>query len=91
MNALEELRNEAYTSSLIYKAKTKKWHDARLRGHKDLHEGQKVLLFNSKLKLFPKKLKTRWDGPFIVKQVFPHGDIELIARDGTPSRLMDIG
>lgn len=37
MNALEELRNETYTSSLIYKDKTNKWHDVRLRGHKDFH------------------------------------------------------
>ncbi|XP_023769607.1 uncharacterized protein LOC111918182 [Lactuca sativa] len=53
MNALEELRNEAYTNSLIYKEKTKNWHDKRLKGNKDFHEGQKVLLFNSRLKLFP--------------------------------------
>ena len=56
MNALEELRNEAYTNSLIYKDKTKKWNDARLRGHKDFQEGQKVLLLNSRMKLFPGKL-----------------------------------
>ena len=53
MNALEELRNEDYTSSLIFKYKTKKLHDARLRGRKDFQEGQKVLLFNSRMKLFP--------------------------------------
>ena len=47
LNALKELRNEAYTSSLIYKDKMKKWHDASLRGRKDFQEGQKVLLFNS--------------------------------------------
>ncbi|XP_023729149.1 uncharacterized protein LOC111876804 [Lactuca sativa] len=84
MNALEELRNEAYTNSLIYKENTKNWHDKRLKGNKDFHEGQKVLLFNSRLKLFPGKLKTRWDGPFVVKKVFPHGAIELISKDGTP-------
>ncbi|KAL7600269.1 hypothetical protein Lser_V15G26043 [Lactuca serriola] len=84
MNALEELRNEAHTSSLIYKDKTKKWHDMRLKGNKEFHEGQRVLLFNSRLKLFPGKLQTRWDGSFVFKQVFPHGAIELISRDGTP-------
>ena len=35
--------------------------------------GQQVLLFNSRLKLFPEKLKSRWSGPFTVTQVFPHG------------------
>ncbi|XP_023752379.1 uncharacterized protein LOC111900734 [Lactuca sativa] len=83
MNALEELRNDAYTSSLIYKEKTKSWHDKRIKGNKEFHEGQKVLLFNSRLKLFSGKLKSRWDGPFLVKKVFPHGAIELLSKDGT--------
>ena len=42
-----------------------------------------MLPFNSRLKLFLGKLQTRWDGSFVVKQVFPHGAIELISRDGT--------
>ncbi|XP_023768854.1 uncharacterized protein LOC111917396 [Lactuca sativa] len=78
MNALEELRHDAYTSSLIYKEKTKSWHDKRIKSNKEFHEGQKVLLFNSRLKLFSGKLKSRWDGPFLVKKVFPHGAIDLI-------------
>ena len=46
-----------------------------------------MLLFNSRLKLFTGKLKTRWDGPFIVKKIFPHGSIELLSRDGTPFKV----
>ncbi|KAL7613586.1 hypothetical protein Lser_V15G07070 [Lactuca serriola] len=87
MNALEELRNEAYTSSLIYKEKTKSWHDKRIKGNKEFHEGKKVLLFNSRLKIFPGKLNSRWDGPFLVKKVFPHGEIELLSKDGTPFKV----
>ncbi|KAL7587547.1 hypothetical protein Lser_V15G41001 [Lactuca serriola] len=86
MNALEELRNDAYSSSWLYKEKTKMWHDKRIKD-KEIHEGQKVLLFNSRLKLFSGKLKSRWDGPFIVKTVFPHGAIELLSRDGTPFKV----
>ncbi|XP_052620840.1 uncharacterized protein LOC128126772 [Lactuca sativa] len=86
MNALEELRNDAYSSSWLYKEKTKMWHDKRIKD-KDIHEGQKVLLFNSRLKLFSGKLKSRWDGPFLVKTVFPHGAIELLSRDGTPFKV----
>ncbi|XP_052623361.1 uncharacterized protein LOC128128452 [Lactuca sativa] len=70
MNALEELRNDAYSSSLIYKEKTKRWHDKRIKENKEFHEGQKVLLFNSRLKLFSRKLKSRWDGSFLVKRCF---------------------
>ena len=39
--------------------------------------GQQVLLFNSRLRLFPGKLKLRWSGPFVVKTVFPHGAVEI--------------
>ena len=38
---------------------------------------QKVWLLNSQLKLFPRKLRSRWDGPFKVIQVFNHGAVEI--------------
>ena len=65
LNELEESRIEAYDSARIYKDKTKKWHDQRiLRG--EFKAGDQVLLFNSKLRLFPGKLKSKWSGPFTV-------------------------
>ncbi|XP_071700041.1 uncharacterized protein [Rutidosis leptorrhynchoides] len=82
LNELEELRHEAYENSLIYKERTKKWHDKRIRSSKEFKEGDRVLLFNSRFKLFPGKLKSRWSGPFIVKRVFPYGTIELINSNG---------
>ena len=60
----------------MYKEKTKKIHD-KLIIRKDLHPGILVLVFDSRLKLFPGKLKSRWTGPFRVKEVFPHGAIEV--------------
>jgi len=36
-----------------------------------------VLLFNSKLKLFPGKLSSRWLGPFMVVKTYPHGVVEI--------------
>lgn len=51
-NALDDLRNELYSNSFIYKDKTKKWYDTRLRGNKEFVVGQKVLLFNSCMRLF---------------------------------------
>ncbi|GJV42044.1 hypothetical protein Tco_1420484 [Tanacetum coccineum] len=44
--------------------------------------GDRVLLFNSRLKIFSGKLKTRWTGPFTVAQVFPYGTVELSQTDG---------
>ena len=44
---------------------------------KTIVAGQKVLLFNSRLRLFPGKLKSRWSGPYVVNKVYPSGVVEL--------------
>jgi hypothetical protein len=76
LTELEELRNDAYDSSKIYKEKTKAFHDRHIRPM-TFEPDQKVWLFNSKLWLFPGKLRSRWDGPFIVISVSPHGAVKL--------------
>ncbi|GJW30011.1 reverse transcriptase domain-containing protein [Tanacetum coccineum] len=76
MNELNELRDQAYENSLIYKEKTKKIHDFKIK-KRVFNVGDQVLLFNSRLKIFSRKLKTRWTGPFTVAQVFPYGTVEL--------------
>ena len=40
-----------------------------------------MLLYNSRLKLFPGKLKSRWSGPFLITHIFPFGAVELKAED----------
>ncbi|GJY20869.1 reverse transcriptase domain-containing protein [Tanacetum coccineum] len=72
---------QAYESSLIYKEKTKKIHDAKIK-NREFYVGDRVLLFNSRLKLFSGKLKSHWSGPFTLAQVFPYGTIELSQADG---------
>ncbi|KAL4383845.1 hypothetical protein GQ457_15G017290 [Hibiscus cannabinus] len=76
INELEEIRHTTYDNAKIYKEKTKKWHDQKILP-KEYQPGQQVLLFNSRLKLFPGKLKSRWSGPFIITQVTPHGAITI--------------
>ena len=44
--------------------------------------GDLVLLFNSRLHLFPSKLKSKWTGPYLVTQLFPHGALKLEAKEG---------
>ncbi|CAN6579222.1 unnamed protein product [Malus baccata var. baccata] len=73
---LEEIRNDAYENAKIYKDKTKKFHDAHII-RKEFQPGQKVLLFNSRLKLFPGKLKSHWNGPYRVVQVHLHGAMDI--------------
>ena len=76
LNELEELRNEAYDNARIYKDKTKKWHDQRIL-RKEFREGDQVLLFNSRLRLFPGKLKSKWSGPYTVMSSTTYGTITL--------------
>nr|GEV55986.1 reverse transcriptase domain-containing protein [Tanacetum cinerariifolium] len=108
LNELNEIRDHAYENSLIYKEKTKKIHDSKIKNHvfnvayensliykkktKRLHDSKvkdrvcniddRVLLFNSRLKIFSGNFKTRWSGPFTITYVFPYGTVELSQTDG---------
>nr|GEU65724.1 reverse transcriptase domain-containing protein [Tanacetum cinerariifolium] len=81
LNELNELRDQAYENSLIYKERTKKLHDSKIK-NRIFNVGDQVLLFNSRLKIFSGKLKTRWSGPFTITQVFPYGTVELSQPNG---------
>nr|GEY70709.1 reverse transcriptase domain-containing protein [Tanacetum cinerariifolium] len=94
LNELNELHEQAYENSLIYKEKTKRIHDSKIKDRvliKRIHDSKikdrafkiddRVLLFNSRLKIFSGKLKTHWSGPFTIAQVFPYGIVELSQTD----------
>nr|GEZ97180.1 reverse transcriptase domain-containing protein [Tanacetum cinerariifolium] len=81
LNELNELHDQAYENSLIYKEKTKRIHDSKIKD-RVFNVGDRVLLFNSRLKIFSGNLKTRWSGPFTITHVFPYGTVELSQIDG---------
>ena len=76
LDELEEFRLHAYENTKLYKERTKLYHDSKIQDRK-FKPGQQVLLLKSRLQLFPGKLKSRWSGPFIVKQVHPFGTVEI--------------
>ncbi|XP_038891695.1 uncharacterized protein LOC120081089 [Benincasa hispida] len=78
---LDEWRLQAYENAKIYKESMKRWHDHSI-SKKAFEVGQKVLLFNSRLCLFPSKLKSCWSGLFIIKEIYPHRMVELTHEDG---------
>ncbi|XP_039683860.1 uncharacterized protein [Medicago truncatula] len=80
LNELEELRIDAYENACIYKERTKNWHDKKII-KKHFKSGDLVLLFNSRLKLFPGKLRSQWSGPFQVRTVYPYGAIEIFSEE----------
>ncbi|XP_038699651.1 uncharacterized protein LOC119996944 [Tripterygium wilfordii] len=71
LNKLEELWHEAYENAKLYKERAKRYHDKKLV-RKNFSVGQKVLVYNSRLKLFSGKLKSKWHGPYVIQVVFPH-------------------
>nr|GEW49375.1 reverse transcriptase domain-containing protein [Tanacetum cinerariifolium] len=81
LNQLNELRDQAYENSLIFKEKIKRIHDSKIKD-RVFNVGDRVLLFNSRLKIFSGKLKTHWTRPFTITQVFPYGTVELSQIDG---------
>ena len=77
ISELEEWREKACHSSKIYKERTKRWHDKRIKD-KEFKPGDKVLLFNSSVKLFSHaKLRSKWEGPFKVIEASSHGAVTL--------------
>nr|GEW92675.1 reverse transcriptase domain-containing protein [Tanacetum cinerariifolium] len=81
LNELNELRDQAYENYLIYKEKTKRLHDSKIKD-RVFNIGNRVLLFNSRLKILSGKLKSRWSGPFTISYVYSYGTVELSQPDG---------
>ena len=76
LHELEELRMASYENARIYTERTKKVHDEYIM-RREFKQGDQVLLFNSRLLFFPGKLKSRWSGPFEVRNVYPYGAVEI--------------
>nr|GEX31620.1 reverse transcriptase domain-containing protein [Tanacetum cinerariifolium] len=72
---------KAYENSLIYKERTKKLHDDKIK-NRIFNVSDQVLLFNSRLKIFLGKLRSRWSGPFTISEIYPYETAKLIHPDG---------
>ena len=82
LSELDEWREKAYHNTKIYKERTKRCHDKRIK--KEFAPGNKVLLFNSRVKLFEHgKLWSKWKGPFKVISTSSHGAVTLQNDEGT--------
>ena len=81
-NEIDEIRLGAYESVVLYKEKTKKRHDQRIN-RREFKVGETVLVFNSRLKFFPGKLKSKWSAPYTITQMFPYGSLKVTGANGT--------
>ncbi|XP_070056880.1 uncharacterized protein [Nicotiana tomentosiformis] len=81
VNEMEEFRLHAYESAAMYKERMMFVHDKKIL-KREFKSGDLVLLFNSRLKLFPGKLRSKWSSPFKIVNVSPYSAIELESEDG---------
>jgi hypothetical protein len=81
ISELEEMRLKEYENASIYKERIKRWYDKRLK--KKEFKGDKVLLYNSRFKVFGKgKLQSKWDGPYVVHLVLSNGAVTIMYVKG---------
>ncbi|XP_070047473.1 uncharacterized protein [Nicotiana tomentosiformis] len=78
---LEEFRFHAFENARLYKERMKMMRDKHILD-RNFKTGDLVLLYNSRLRLFSGKRKSRWSGPFRVVQVFSSGAVEIESEDG---------
>ena len=76
LSSLDERRSEAYENARLFKEKVKKWHDRRII-KREFHVGEKVLLYRSRLIFFAGKLLSKWEGPYVIVEVYHSGAIKI--------------
>ncbi|XP_070050435.1 uncharacterized protein [Nicotiana tomentosiformis] len=80
LHELDEFRYHAFESTRLYKEIMKMMHDKNIL-ERSFKPGDMVLIYNSRLRLFPGKLKSRWSGPFRVVEIHPTGAVEIVAEN----------
>ena len=87
LHKLENFMLHAYENTKLYKGKTKRWHHKHIMS-RIFEPGQLVILFNSRLKLFPEKLWSKWKSLFEVVGMTQHSALELRNKDNISTLLV---
>jgi hypothetical protein len=68
----------------LFKEKFKTWQDRKIE-KKEFKQGDKILLFNSRLKLFAGNLRSKWEEPYDVEEAYPSGAVKLKGQSPSSS------
>ena len=90
ISSLDEWRTQAYENAKLFKEKVKRWHDKRIQ-KREFNVGDYVLLYNSRLRFFAGKLLSKWEGPYIVEEVYRSGSIKINNTKGNFPRVLNGG
>lgn len=76
LHSLDEFQLKEFESSTIYKEKMKRWRHLRIL-KREFAVGDLIILYNSRMWMFLKKLKSKWSEPFMITEVLANGVIEV--------------
>ena len=79
ISSLDEWRTQAYEDARLFKERVKRWHDKRIQ-KREFNVGDHVFLYNSRLRYFVGKLLSKWEGPYIIEEVY----LPVPSRSTTP-------
>jgi hypothetical protein len=88
LSFLDEWRNEAYENARLFKEKVKQWHDRRIL-KREFHVGEKILLYRSRLRFFAGKLLSKWEGPFVIEEVYLSGAIKIASLTDNTTQVVN--
>ena len=88
ISSLDGLRTQAYENAKLFKEKVKRWHDKRIQKC-EFNVGDYVLLFNSRLRFFAGKLLSKWEGPYVIEEVYRSGAININNFVGTNPKVVN--
>ena len=72
----------------MFKEKVKRWHDKRIQ-KREFNVGDYVLLYNSCLRFFAGKLLSKWEGPYVIEEVYHFGAIKIKNFEGTNPKVVN--
>ena len=88
ISSLDEWRTQAYENAKLFKEKVKRWHAKRIQ-KREFKVGEYVLLYNSRFRFFAGKLLSKWEGPYIIEEVYRSRAIEINNAEGTNPKVVN--
>jgi len=88
LSSLDEWRSEAYENARLFKEKVKKWHDRRII-KREFNVRDKVLLYRSRLRFFAGKLLSKWEGPYVIVEVYRSGAINIASLKDNATQVVN--
>ena len=88
ISSLDEWRTQAYENAKLFKEKVKRWHDKRIQ-KREFKVGEYVLLYNSRFRFFAGKLLSKWEGPYVIEEVYQSGAIKINNAEGTNPKVVN--